>query len=184
MISPSRHSIARSSYRGGTPAQQGRSARPWFSVTLADEQLSQQACPRRTNLVRFHPLFATARSISWVGSKHTRPREPSFSFRGLSLLQIGVQMPGARHGQNRPQRPSTPRPPQTTKTDAIEVTGRVIEVLPNALFRVRLENEHLVLAHIAGKMRKFFIKIIQGDMVTVQLSPYDLDRGRITFRHR
>jgi translation initiation factor IF-1 len=93
-------------------------------------------------------------------------------------------MPGARHGQNRPQRPSTPRPPQTTKTDAIEVTGRVIEVLPNALFRVRLENEHLVLAHIAGKMRKFFIKIIQGDMVTVQLSPYDLDRGRITFRHR
>jgi translation initiation factor IF-1 len=93
-------------------------------------------------------------------------------------------MPGARHGQNRPQRPATPRPPQTTKTDAIEVTGRVIEVLPNALFRVRLENQHLVLAHVAGKMRKFFIKIIQGDMVTVQLSPYDLDRGRITFRHR
>jgi translation initiation factor IF-1 len=93
-------------------------------------------------------------------------------------------MAGARPGQNRPQRQSTPRPPQTTKTDAIEVTGRVIEVLPNALFRVRLENQHLVLAHIAGKMRKFFIKIIQGDMVTVQLSPYDLDRGRITFRHR
>lgn len=93
-------------------------------------------------------------------------------------------MAGARRGQNRPQRKSVPRPPQTAKTDAIEVTGRVIEVLPNALFRVRLENEHLVLAHIAGKMRKFFIKIIQGDMVTVQLSPYDLDRGRITFRHR
>ena len=92
-------------------------------------------------------------------------------------------MAGARRGQNRPQRKSVPRPPQTAKTDAIEVTGRVIEVLPNALFRVRLENEHLVLAHVAGKMRKFFIKIIQGDMVTVQLSPYDLDRGRITFRH-
>jgi translation initiation factor IF-1 len=93
-------------------------------------------------------------------------------------------MAGARRGQNRPQQKSVPRPPQPTKTDAIEVTGRVIEVLPNALFRVRLENEHLVLAHVAGKMRKFFIKIIQGDMVTVQLSPYDLDRGRITFRHR
>jgi len=93
-------------------------------------------------------------------------------------------MAGARRGQNRPQRKSVPRPPQTAKTDSIEVTGRVIEVLPNALFRVRLENEHLVLAHVAGKMRKFFIKIIQGDMVTVQLSPYDLDRGRITFRHR
>jgi len=70
------------------------------------------------------------------------------------------------------------------KTNAIEMTGRVIEVLPNAFFRVRLENEHLVLAHIADKMRKFFIKIIQGDTVTVQLSPYDLERGRITFRHR
>lgn len=64
------------------------------------------------------------------------------------------------------------------------MTGTVVEVLPNAFFRVKLENEHLVLAHVAGKMRKFFIKIIQGDTVTVQLSPYDLDRGRITFRRR
>jgi translation initiation factor IF-1 len=72
----------------------------------------------------------------------------------------------------------------TRETDAIEVTGRVTEVLPNGFFRVRLENEHAVLAHVAGKMRKFFIKIIQGDAVTVQLSPYDLSRGRITFRQR
>jgi translation initiation factor IF-1 len=57
-------------------------------------------------------------------------------------------------------------------------------VLPNGFFRVRLDNEHVVLAHAAGKMRKFFIKIIQGDAVTVQLSPYDLSRGRITFRQR
>jgi translation initiation factor IF-1 len=64
------------------------------------------------------------------------------------------------------------------------MTGTVIEVLPNAFFRVRLDNGHTVLAHVAGKMRKFFIKIIQGDTVTVQLSPYDLERGRITFRHR
>jgi len=60
----------------------------------------------------------------------------------------------------------------------------VIEVLPNAFFHVRLENEPVCLSHVAGKMRKFFIKIIQGDTVTVQLSPYDLERGRITFRHR
>ncbi|MGH7963838.1 MAG: translation initiation factor IF-1, partial [Candidatus Binatia bacterium] len=60
----------------------------------------------------------------------------------------------------------------------------VVEVLPNGFFRVRLENGHIILAHISGKMRKFFIKIIQGDTVTVQLSPYDLGRGRITFRHR
>jgi len=83
------------------------------------------------------------------------------------------------------KRPVAPRPPKASeKDDAIEVTGKVVEVLPNAFFRVRLENDHLVLAHVAGKMRKFFIKIIQGDTVTVQLSPYDLDRGRITFRHR
>ncbi|MBI3302777.1 MAG: translation initiation factor IF-1 [Deltaproteobacteria bacterium] len=93
-------------------------------------------------------------------------------------------MAGARRGQGRSQRRTTPRSPQAAKTDAIELTGKVVEVLPNAFFRVRLENEHLVLAHVAGKMRKFFIKIIQGDTVTVQLSPYDLERGRITFRHR
>ncbi len=84
-----------------------------------------------------------------------------------------------RRSQNRP-----PRPERTTDSDAIEMTGTVVEVLPNAFFRVKLENEHIVLAHVAGKMRKFFIKIIQGDTVTVQLSPYDLDRGRITFRRR
>ncbi len=68
--------------------------------------------------------------------------------------------------------------------DVIEMNGKVTEVLPNAFFRVELENGHSILAHVAGKMRKFFIKIIQGDSVTVQLSPYDLERGRITFRHR
>ncbi len=75
-------------------------------------------------------------------------------------------------------------PEQTAEKDAIEVTGTVTEVLPNGFFRVRLENGHVVLAHISGRMRKFFIKIIQGDTVTVQLSPYDLQRGRIVFRHR
>ena len=69
-----------------------------------------------------------------------------------------------------------------SKEEAIEVEGTVIEPLPNAMFRVKLENDHTVLAHISGKMRKFFIKILPGDKVTVELSPYDLTRGRITYR--
>lgn len=70
------------------------------------------------------------------------------------------------------------------KEDAIEVTGTVIEPLPNAMFRVELENGHRILAHISGKMRMHFIKILPGDKVTVELSPYDLTRGRITYRVR
>ncbi len=68
------------------------------------------------------------------------------------------------------------------KEDAIEVEGTVIETLPNAMFRVELENGHRVLAHISGKMRMHFIKILPGDRVTVELSPYDLTRGRIVYR--
>jgi translation initiation factor IF-1 len=68
------------------------------------------------------------------------------------------------------------------KEEAIEVEGRVIEPLPNAMFRVELEGGHKVLAHISGKMRMHFIKILPGDKVTVELSPYDLTRGRITYR--
>ena len=69
-----------------------------------------------------------------------------------------------------------------SKEEAIEVEGTVIEPLPNAMFRVKLENDHTVLAHISGKMRNYFIKILPGDKVTVELSPYDLTRGRITYR--
>tara|TARA_B100001758_G_C18228999_1_gene514335 strand:- start:136 stop:381 length:246 start_codon:yes stop_codon:yes gene_type:complete len=70
------------------------------------------------------------------------------------------------------------------KEEAITVEGKVIEPLPNAMFRVELENGHKVLAHVSGKMRKFFIRILPGDQVTVELSPYDLTRGRITYRAR
>jgi len=70
------------------------------------------------------------------------------------------------------------------KEEAIEVTATVVEPLPNAMFRVELENGHKVLAHISGKMRKHFIRILPGDRVKVELSPYDLDRGRITYRLR
>ena len=68
------------------------------------------------------------------------------------------------------------------KEEAIEVDGTVVEPLPNAQFRVELENGHIVLAHISGKMRMHYIRILPGDKVTVELSPYDLTRGRITYR--
>lgn len=70
------------------------------------------------------------------------------------------------------------------KEEAIEVEGTIIEPLPNAMFRVELDNGHKVLAHISGKMRMHFIKILPGDRVTVELSPYDLSRGRVTFRSK
>ena len=70
------------------------------------------------------------------------------------------------------------------KEDAIEVMGTVLETLPNAMFRVELENGHRVLAHISGKMRMHYIKILPGDKVKIELSPYDLDRGRITYRYK
>jgi len=71
-----------------------------------------------------------------------------------------------------------------SKEDAIEVTGTVLETLPNAMFRVALSNGHKVLAHISGKMRMHYIKILPGDKVRVELSPYDLARGRIVYREK
>jgi translation initiation factor IF-1 len=71
-----------------------------------------------------------------------------------------------------------------SKEDVIQVEGTVIEPLPNAMFRVEIENGHRVLAHISGKMRKHFIRILPGDKVAVELSPYDLSRGRITYRYK
>ena len=70
------------------------------------------------------------------------------------------------------------------KEDSIEVEGKVLDTLPNAMFRVELDNGHKVLAHVSGKMRMHFIKILPGDKVTLELSPYDLTRGRITYRSK
>ena len=70
------------------------------------------------------------------------------------------------------------------KEELIEAEGEIVESLPNAMFRVKLENGHIVLAHIAGKMRMYFIRILPGDKVKVELSPYDLNRGRITYRYK
>ena len=86
--------------------------------------------------------------------------------------------------------PKPPRPEKSktdsgnSKEDAIEVMATVIEPLPNAMFRVQLENKHQVLAHISGKMRNNFIRILAGDRVAVELSPYDLTRGRIVYRYK
>lgn len=71
-----------------------------------------------------------------------------------------------------------------SKQDVIEVEGKVIEALPNAMFKVELENGHVVLAHVSGKIRMNFIRILPGDKVTIELTPYDLSRGRITYRFK
>ncbi len=70
------------------------------------------------------------------------------------------------------------------KEEAIEVEGTVVEALPNAMFRVELANKHVILAHISGRMRKHFIRILPGDRVLIELSPYDLTKGRITYRFK
>ncbi|MFN6956630.1 MAG: translation initiation factor IF-1 [Acetobacteraceae bacterium] len=74
--------------------------------------------------------------------------------------------------------------PGVSKDDVIEFSGQVLELLPNAMFRVKLDNDHVVLAHTSGKMRKNRIRVLAGDRVTVELTPYDLTKGRITFRHK
>jgi translation initiation factor IF-1 len=70
------------------------------------------------------------------------------------------------------------------KKQMIELEGHILETLPNAMFRVKLENDHVVLAHISGKMRMHYIKLLPGDKVKIELSPYDLSRGRITYRYK
>jgi translation initiation factor IF-1 len=71
-----------------------------------------------------------------------------------------------------------------SKQDGIQVEGRVVEALPNAMFKVELDNGHVILAHISGKMRKNYIRILPNDRVLLELSPYDLTQGRITYRHK
>ncbi len=81
-------------------------------------------------------------------------------------------------------KPRRPIEERSSKKDVIEVEGTVIEALPNATFKVKLDTGHEVLAHISGKMRMYYIRILLGDRVRVELSPYDLTRGRITYRFR
>ena len=71
-----------------------------------------------------------------------------------------------------------------SKEEKVEFEGEVLEALPNAMFRIRLDNDHEILGHVAGKMRRYRIRILPGDQVRVEVSPYDLSRGRIVYRHR
>jgi translation initiation factor IF-1 len=92
--------------------------------------------------------------------------------------------PGPDDGVREPGGPERSAEDMAKKDGAIEVEGRVIEPLPNAMFRVELENGHKVLAHISGKMRQHYIRILPEDKVVVELSPYDLSRGRIVYRYK
>jgi translation initiation factor IF-1 len=96
-----------------------------------------------------------------------------------SLDGIAVHLPGRK-----PPDPRSEAPTSSNKEEAIEVEGEVTEALPNTMFRVVLDNDHEVLAHMAGRMRRFRIRINPGDRVRVELSPYDLTRGRIVYREK
>ena len=105
----------------------------------------------------------------------------SGSMASRSVLRPRVQSPLNRVGTPFvPRRVTLPKP----KEDAIVLEGTIVESLPNAMFRVELENGHKVLAHISGKMRMHYIRILPGDKVQVELTPYDLTRGRITYRYK
>ena len=99
---------------------------------------------------------------------------------GLSVGHSAPTRPSACRCIRASRRTTLPKP----KEDAIVLEGTVIEPLPNAMFRVELENGHKVLAHISGKMRMHYIRILPGDRVQVELTPYDLTRGRITYRYK
>ena len=95
-----------------------------------------------------------------------------------------MRRPGRSSGGSRKARAPRERAERPQKEDVIEIDGVVAETLPNAMFRVQIEGGHKVLAHISGKMRMNFIRILPGDTVKVELSPYDLTRGRITSRYK
>jgi translation initiation factor IF-1 len=102
----------------------------------------------------------------------------------VSLVKKAQARKSSGRGGATPVTPSTETGPRRQNPDAIAVEGTVVDALPNAMFTVKLENGHEVLGHLGGRMRKNYIRVLPGDRVVVELSPYDLTRGRITFRHR
>jgi translation initiation factor IF-1 len=113
-------------------------------------------------------LFATA----WQTTHNLPTTQPP--------AKLDLPDPGAHV----PRRPSTTHRGLMPKEDMIEFSGTVTELLPNAMFRVKLDNEHQILAHTSGKMRKNRIRVLAGDRVNVEMTPYDLSKGRITFRFK
>jgi translation initiation factor IF-1 len=107
------------------------------------------------------------------------PRRDRLAFGTLVALSGISASEGNRRNTAAPDRVNW-----VAKEDKVEFEGEVIEALPNAMFRVKLDNDHIVLGHVAGKMRRFRIRILPGDRVRCELSPYDLDRARIVYRHR
>jgi translation initiation factor IF-1 len=116
-------------------------------------------------------------------------QQPEKRANRMLCFKGGVRLPNKTQQYRKPARsaPATAaveERPRRRDSEAITVEGRVIEALPNAMFRVELDNGHIVLSHLAGKMRTNYIRVLPGDRVTVELSPYDLTRGRIIYRHR
>jgi len=97
-------------------------------------------------------------------------------------MRWGGRLPRSSRRVGAPCSPGASK--RVAKEEGVQVEGTVVEPLPNAMFRVKLENGHQVLAHISGKMRMHFIRILPGDKVTIELSPYDLTRGRIIYRYK
>ena len=108
----------------------------------------------------------------WPGSGSLNEILPSGRYGGIMLRLLGRPAPGA----------SLSSPGSMAKDDVIEFEGTVSETLPNTMFRVKLENGHEIIAHISGRMRKHYIRILTGDKVKVEMTPYDLTKGRITYR--
>jgi translation initiation factor IF-1 len=99
----------------------------------------------------------------------------------MPRFRVAVAAPALRQ---QPHAPNAGIPPTVAKDDVIEFEGTISETLPNTMFRVKLENGHEIIAHISGRMRKNYIRILTGDRVKVEMTPYDLTKGRITYRHR
>jgi translation initiation factor IF-1 len=121
----------------------------------------------------------TVRGRRHAGDLVTSPQVVPYTSTSAHLPDVVPVRPGVAAGE-RPDEGAR----SVAKEDVIEVEGTVIEPLPNAMFRVELENGHKVLAHISGKMRMHYIRILPGDRVRVELSPYDLTRGRVVYRYK
>jgi translation initiation factor IF-1 len=124
----------------------------------------------------------TGSSVGRPGAVHPATGRLAGSGGGTVACPVGLRWDRASLGRPEVRRGGTTLP--KPKEDAIVLEGTVIEPLPNAMFRVKLENDHEVLAHISGKMRMHYIRILPGDRVQVELTPYDLSRGRITYRYK
>ena len=123
-------------------------------------------------------------------TQHAAPAPRGAAGAAAGDPRVGAAAPASavRPLGRRELRPADPsacyRPRRMAKEEKVEFEGEVVEALPNAMFRVKLDNDHMVLGHVAGKMRRYRIRILPGDRVRVELSPYDLDRARIVYRHR